>query len=176
MRFIIDIFIAHLGRFVVIYLDDILIFSQTWDTHMQHVRQVLQILQEHKLQVKEKKSYFDQTSIPYLVFVVSSEGIQPDPACIQALKQWPLPSSAKELKIFLGGINFYRKFFPLFQIFLNLCIISQILHLHSTRPNKKLLTFLSSKMPSAHPLFYIFHTSPNPLRLSLMPHNMLLVS
>jgi hypothetical protein len=77
---------------------------------MQHVRRVLQILQEHKLQVKEKKSYFGQTSVPYLGFVVSSEGIQPDPACIQALKQWPLPSSAKELKILLGGINFYRKF------------------------------------------------------------------
>jgi hypothetical protein len=114
MRLINDIFRAHLGRFVVIYLDDILIFSRTWDTHMQHVRQVLQILQEHKLQFKENKSYFGQTSVPYLIFVVISEGIQPDPARIQALKQWPLPSSAKELKIFLGGINFYCKFIPYF--------------------------------------------------------------
>ena len=81
---------------------------------MQHVLQVLQILQEHKLQVKEKKSYFGQTSVPYLGFVVSSEGIQPDPSRIQSLKQWHLPSSAKELKIFLGGINFYRKFIPSF--------------------------------------------------------------
>ena len=64
MRLINDIFIAHLGRFVVIYLDDILIFSRTWDTNMQHVQQVLQILQEHKLQDKEKKSYFRQTSVP----------------------------------------------------------------------------------------------------------------
>ena len=71
---------------MVIYLDDILIFSQTWDTHMQHVRQVLQILQEHKLQVKEKKSYFGQSSVPYLRFVVSSEGIQPYPTHIQPLK------------------------------------------------------------------------------------------
>ena len=81
---------------------------------MQHVRQVLQILQEHKLQVKEKKSYFGQTSVPYLIFVVISEGIQPDPTHTQALKQWPLPSSTKELKIILGGINFYRKFIPSF--------------------------------------------------------------
>jgi hypothetical protein len=66
--------------------------------------------------------------------------------------------------------------FPLFQIFLDLCISSQILLLHSSRPKKKLLTLLSSKMPSAHPLFYIYQTSPNPLRLSLMPHNMILVS
>jgi hypothetical protein len=82
MRLINDILIAHLGRFVVIYLHDILIFSRTWDTHMQHVRQDLQILQEHKLQVKEKKSYFSQTSVPYLGFVVNLEGIQPDPAHI----------------------------------------------------------------------------------------------
>jgi hypothetical protein len=64
MRLINDIFRAHLGRFVVIYLDHILIFSRTWDTHMQHVRQVLQIIQEHQLQVKENKSYFGQTSVP----------------------------------------------------------------------------------------------------------------
>jgi hypothetical protein len=114
MRLINDIFRVNLGRFVVIYLDDILIFSRIWDTHMQHVRQVLQILQEHKLQFKEKKSYFCQTSVPYLIFVVSSEGIQPDPNNIQALKQWPLPSSTKELKRFLGGIIFYHKFIPSF--------------------------------------------------------------
>jgi hypothetical protein len=81
---------------------------------MQHVRHVLQILQEHKLQVKEKKSYFGENSIPYIGIVVSSKGIQTNPARIQALKPWPLPSSAKELKIFLGGINFYRKFIPSF--------------------------------------------------------------
>ena len=75
MRFINNIFIAHLGQFLVIYLDDILIFSRTWDTHMRHVRQVLQILQEDKLQVKGKNSYYGQTSIPYLGFIVNSEGI-----------------------------------------------------------------------------------------------------
>ena len=86
MRLINDISRAHLGWFVVIYLDDILIFSRTWDTHMQHVRKSLQILQDHKLQVKVKKSYFGQTLVPYLDFVVSSEGIHPDPTRIQALK------------------------------------------------------------------------------------------
>jgi hypothetical protein len=64
--------------------------------------------------------------------------------------------------------------FPL-KIFLNLCINSQILLLHSTGPKKKLLTLLSTKTPSTHPLFYICQTYPNPLILSLMPHNMLLV-
>jgi hypothetical protein len=157
MRLINDIFRAHLGQFVVIYLDDILIFSWTWDTHMQHVLQVLQILQEHKLQVKEKKSYFGQTSIPHLVFMVSSEGIQPDSAHIQSLKQWLLAYSTKDLKSFLGGINFYRKFIPSFS---NLTRLLQILLLHSSGPKKKLLTFLSSKTPSTHPLFYICRPLP----------------
>ena len=57
---------------MVIYLDDILIFILTWDTHLQHNRQVFQILREHKLQVKEKKPYFGQSSVPYLGFVVNS--------------------------------------------------------------------------------------------------------
>lgn len=110
MRLINDIFRLELGRIVVIYLDDILIFSKTWELHMQHVRTIFQILRDHQLQVKEKKSYFRQSSVPYLVFLVNSEGIQPDPARIQALQNWPLPSSASELKSFMGGINFYRKF------------------------------------------------------------------
>ena len=62
------------------------------------------------MQVKENKSYSGESIVPYLGFVVNSEGIQLDPTYIKALKEWPLPSSASELKIFLGGINFYRKF------------------------------------------------------------------
>ena len=60
MRLINDIFRDHLGRMVVTYLDDILIFSKTWDTHLQHVRHIFQLLREHNLQVKENKSYFGQ--------------------------------------------------------------------------------------------------------------------
>ena len=89
---------------------------------MQHVCQVLLILREKKLQVKEKKSYFCQRLVPYLGFVVNSEGVQLDLSRIQALQQWPQPSLASELKHFLGGINFYRKFI------LNFSQISHPLH------------------------------------------------
>jgi hypothetical protein len=125
-----DIFRKNLGRIVVIYLDEILIFNKTWDTYMQHVRQVLQILRQHKLQVKEKKSYFGQSSVPYLGFVVDSEGIQPYLSRIQALKQWPQPSLASELKSFLGGINFYRKFILYFSQ--NARPLHQLSNSHST--------------------------------------------
>jgi len=63
-----------------------------------------------QLTSKGKKPHFGQISVPYLGFVINSEGIQPDLARIKSLQQWPLPSSTSELKSFLGGINFYRKF------------------------------------------------------------------
>jgi hypothetical protein len=72
--------------------------------------------------------------------VVSSEGIQLDPTHIQALKQWPLPSSTKELKIFLGGINFYRKFIPSFSN------LSQPLH-HLSNTSS---TFIWTKEETTH--------------------------
>jgi len=58
MRLINDIFKNHLGHIVVIYIDEIVIFSRTWDTHLQHVCQIFQLHIEHKLQVKDKNSYF----------------------------------------------------------------------------------------------------------------------
>eukprot|EP00253_Pinus_taeda_P008244 PITA_08244 len=110
MRFINDIFKAHLGKFVVIYLDDILVFIKSWEDHLQHVRTILELLRAHHLQVKEKKSYFGQTSVQYLGFIIDNKGVCPDPSRVQALAQWPAPSSAHDLKSFMGGINFYRKF------------------------------------------------------------------
>jgi hypothetical protein len=78
MRVINDIFRPLLGCIVVIYLDEILIFSKSWEAHLQHVCQVLELLREHKLQVKENKLYFGQCSVPYLGFLVDPEGIRPD--------------------------------------------------------------------------------------------------
>jgi len=110
MRFINDVFRAHLGKFVVIYLDDILVFSKSWEDHLQHVHTILELLRAHYLQVKEKKSYFGQTSVQYLGFIIDNKGVRPDPSRVQALAQWPAPSNAHNLKSFMGGINFYRKF------------------------------------------------------------------
>jgi hypothetical protein len=110
MRLINDIFRAHLGKIVVIYLDDILVFSKTWEDHFLHVHTVLDLLHTHKLQVKHHKSSFGKPSIQYLGFVVSVEGVSPDPTKVQALAQWPAPHSALELKSFMGGINFYQRF------------------------------------------------------------------
>jgi hypothetical protein len=101
MRLINDVFHPLLGKIVVIYLDDILIFSRSWEEHMQHVCQVLELLRTHKLQVKEKKSFFGQKFVQYLGFIVDMEGIRPDPTKVQALAQWPMPTSTLQLKSFM---------------------------------------------------------------------------
>ncbi len=77
-RLLNSIFRDHLGKIVVMYLDNILILSTTWEDHLQHVRTVLELLRLHKLQVKRSKSYFGQTSIPYLGFVIYVDGVSPD--------------------------------------------------------------------------------------------------
>jgi hypothetical protein len=80
MHLINDIFRPHLSKFVVICLDDIFIFSISWEDRLQHMCTVLALLRQHQLQVKEKKSYFSQSSIHYLGFIVDSTGVRLDPA------------------------------------------------------------------------------------------------
>ena len=82
MRLINDIFRLHLGKFVVIYLDDISVFSKSWAEHLQHVRSILELLRAHQLQVKEKKSYFGQTSVQYLGFVLDTTRVHPNPSWV----------------------------------------------------------------------------------------------
>jgi hypothetical protein len=109
MSLINDIFILHLGKFVVIYLDDILIFINSWKYHLQHVCRVLELLRNHKLQVKENKSFFGHTYVQYFGFIVDTQGVHPNPSRVKDLEKWPTPSNTYDLKSFMGGINFYRK-------------------------------------------------------------------
>jgi hypothetical protein len=85
-RLINDIFRPLLGRIVVIYLDDILVFRKTWEEHLQHVRSVLQLLCTNhlQLQVKERKSSFGHTFVSYLRFFID-QGVCPDASKVQAL-------------------------------------------------------------------------------------------
>ena len=69
-----DIFRPHLGKFVFIYLNDILVFSKSWVEHLHHVHSILEILRAHQLQVKENKSYFGQTSVHNLGFILATTG------------------------------------------------------------------------------------------------------
>ncbi|KAK7883026.1 hypothetical protein WMY93_029200 [Mugilogobius chulae] len=108
--FVNDILRDMLDIFVFVYLDDILIFSPDPDSHVQHVRQVLQRLLEHQLYVKAEKCEFHVSSVSFLGYVVSEGEIKMDPAKISAVRDWPTPTTRKQVQRFLGFANFYRKF------------------------------------------------------------------
>uniref|UniRef100_A0A1A8MKZ8 Gypsy retrotransposon integrase-like protein 1 n=1 Tax=Nothobranchius pienaari TaxID=704102 RepID=A0A1A8MKZ8_9TELE len=99
-----------LNRFVTVYLDDILIFSQNQEQHTQHVRAVLQRLLENRLYVKAEKCEFHVSTVKFLGFVIESGRLRADPEKVQAVTEWPTPTTRKQLQRFLGFSNFYRRF------------------------------------------------------------------
>ena len=94
----------------LIYLDDIIIFSKSFDEHIKSVENVFKQLELHGLKLKASKCEFFKTSVQYLGHIVSDKGVQTDPDKISALKDWPAPSNIKELRSFLGFAGYYRRF------------------------------------------------------------------
>ena len=105
-----NIFAPANRKYVIMFLDDILVFSTTWEEHLEHLRSVLQTLREHQLFVKLSKCSFAPTELQYLGHVISSEGVATDPEKTRAMEQWPQPTNATELRGFLGLTGYYRKF------------------------------------------------------------------
>ena len=105
-----NIFADLLDISVVIYLDDILIFSKTIEEHRQVVRDVLQRLQKHGLYVKLSKCEFHCSSVEFLGMIVSSRGLEMCKDKIQTMEDWPIPKNIKEMQSFLGLANFYCRF------------------------------------------------------------------
>jgi len=110
MRLMNDVFADLLDECVIIYLDDILIYSQDEKSHMEHLRMVFDRLRKEKLYVKAKKCSFMKSEIEFLGHVVSADGIRTDPNKIKAIEEWPTPKNAAELRSFLGLAGFYQKF------------------------------------------------------------------
>ena len=99
-----------LGKFVIVYLDDILIFSKTLEEHLIHIRKVFDNLREEKLLKNLMKCNFVKKELVYLGFVVSVEGLKIDLQKVKAILEWPTPKSATEVRSFHGLTSFYRKF------------------------------------------------------------------
>ena len=95
---------------VVVYIDDILIFTKTLEEHREVVRRVLQILQDNKLYLKPEKCDFEKTKIEFLGLVVSQDKVEMDPVKLQGVSEWPRPQSKKDVQSFIGFTNFYRRF------------------------------------------------------------------
>jgi hypothetical protein len=99
-----------LGKFCVVYLDDVLIYSKTADEHLEHIRLVLRELQRHQLHIKLSKCYFGRLSVNFLGHVVEVGRIRMDPDKMEAVHNWPRPKSVTEIRGFLGLAGYYRKF------------------------------------------------------------------
>ena len=99
-----------LDRFVLVFLDDILIYSRTREEHEQHVRAVLSRLRSEKFFGRIQKCDFFQTEVEYLGFDVGADGVKPSLSKVRAVAEWPIPTSVKDIRSFLGLASFYRKF------------------------------------------------------------------
>ena len=95
-----------------IYIDDILVGSRSLEEHEQHLREVFTRLRENCLTVNLKKCVLAKSTVTFLGHTVDSEGIRPLPEKVDAIKQFPLPSSKLDVQRLLGMVNFYRRFLP----------------------------------------------------------------
>ena len=100
---------GFIDKFVLVYLDDVLVYSDNEVEHEAHLCQVFDRLREHKLQAKRKKCEFGMDHLEYLGHVISKEGISADPGKTNAFAKWPTPTSKRELQTFLGLANYYAK-------------------------------------------------------------------
>ena len=99
----------YLRKFVLIFFDDILVYSKSVEEHREHLRKVLELLRENSLYIN-KKCNFEKGKLEYLGHLISVEGVEADPKKIDAMLTWPTPTSLKSLRGFLGLTGYYRRF------------------------------------------------------------------
>lgn len=104
------IFRSYLHQFIIVFFDDILVYSCTLEDHLIHLEKVFEVLLHDQLVLKFSKCFFAQRQVEYLGHVVSGQGVEPVASKVQVIYQWPVPQSTWALHNFLGLIGFYRKF------------------------------------------------------------------
>jgi len=105
-----DVFRPYLRKFVLVFFDDILIYSSSWSLHLQHLEKVLQVLHTKSLYAKISKCLFGVNEIDYLGHTISQDGVHMEKGKIQAVLDWPKPKNVKQLRGFLGLTGYYRRF------------------------------------------------------------------
>ena len=99
-----------LDDFVAVYIDDVVIYSKTFEEHLEHLEKVFKKLRESNLMIKLTKCKFAESDIKYLGHKVGKNGLQPDPEKVEKIKQFPIPKSLKDLRATIGLFSYYRKF------------------------------------------------------------------
>ena len=113
-RLMMTIFRSELLEQVLIFLDDVLIFSENFKDHLIRLRLVLSKLRQHKLKIEPSKCHLFKTEVAYLGHRISKEGVSTDPEKVRAIAEWPTPTSPSELLTFLCSAGYYRRFIPKF--------------------------------------------------------------
>jgi hypothetical protein len=114
MRLMNEVHRSFIGKFVVVYFDDILICSKSLDEHIEHLRVVFSALREVRLFANLEKCIFYTDRVAFLVYIVTPHGIEVDEAKIEAIKSWPIPTTFTQLRSFVGLAGFYRRFMRYF--------------------------------------------------------------
>ena len=106
-----------LRKFILVFVDEILVYSKTLEEHISHLTAVYQILQQQGFLLKHSKCSFGQQQLEYLGHIISGQGVATDPAKLKAIANWPTPTDTKQLRGFLGLSGYYRKFIRYYATF-----------------------------------------------------------
>lgn len=105
-----ELFARCLRKYILVFFDDILIFSKTLAEHLEHLKTVLHTQRQEQLFAKMSKCIFVAAQVEYLDHIISSSGVQTDPHKIEPVTNWPIPQNTTQLRSFLGLTGYYRRF------------------------------------------------------------------
>ena len=105
-----DIFRPYLNKFVVVYIDDILVFSKTHQEHLHHLRLVLQVLRDNDFKIKLSKCDFERPEVKFLGHIVGQHGVKVDTDKVAVVQNWPTPTNIRAVRSFLGLAQYFRRF------------------------------------------------------------------
>jgi len=104
-----SIFHPYLRKFILVFFDDILVYSNTWEQHLEHVQQTLAILRQHQFFVKMSKCAFGQQELEYMGHIITNHGVKVDAIKVETMVAWLYPTNICSLREFLGLTGYYRK-------------------------------------------------------------------
>jgi hypothetical protein len=105
-----------LRKCVLVFFDDILVYSASFKDHVVHLQQVFELLSTEQWKIKLSKCTFSKNQVAYLGYLITQQGVATDASKISAISSWPIPQNVKELRSFLGLAGYYRKFVKHFGI------------------------------------------------------------
>ena len=109
-RLMTSILQPHKHTFILVYLDDVLIFSNSLEEHLQHLDTALTMLESNDIRLRLQKCWFAKNELEYLGHMVSHAGLRPSPNKIKAVQDWPRPKNVQNVQQYLGFCNFYRRY------------------------------------------------------------------